>query len=227
MKRVFFVILLVAFFGQGKLAAIGLSQYMDSLFAAQWPDSGFTAVWEPMKGSRPPVLPKRAEIRLAGPKPARWRGPLLLTFQADEPGGWRKTFSLRGTLRIFGPGLLPRERIPQGEVLGETKVQLAIVDYTNIAGTPLGCFSDLEGKVAARTLVPSRPIVREHIRDKPIVVPGQEIYVEAVAGQVRAKIRARALEEGAQGEIIRASLSSTSKSVRVRLQDAQTALLIQ
>jgi len=227
MRRFFLVILLVGLSGQAELAGADLSHYMDSLFAAHWPDSGFVALWEPVKGSEAPVLHKDAKIRLAGSEPIRWRGPMLLTFQADEPDGWRKTFSLRGTLRVFGPGLLPRHRIGRGEALDETNVRSATVEWTSVAGTPADCLADLTGRVAARTLVPGRPIVAEHVRDKPIVSAGQEIYVEATAGHVRARIRARALEEGAPGEIIFASLSSTSKSVQVRLQDAETALLVE
>jgi flagella basal body P-ring formation protein FlgA len=227
MRRFFLFALLLGLSGQAELAGVDLSHYMDSLFAAHWPDSGFVTVWEPVKGSEAPILHKDAEIRLAGSEPMRWRGPMLLTFQADEPDGWRKTFSLRGTLRIFGPGLLPRQRIAQGEVLDETNVRSATVEWTSVAGTPTNCLADLNGRVAARTLVPSRPIVAQHVRDKPIVSAGQEIYVEVAAGNVRARIRARALEEGAQGEIILASLSSTSKSVQVRLQNAETALLVE
>lgn len=226
MKRLFSIVLMFGLFGPEAIATVEFPEAIDRFFAAQWPDSGFTTVWEPLKGSQPPALPESTELRLISPEPLKWQGPLLLTFKAEAPG-FQKQFSIRGILRVFGPGLLPSARIHRRESLSAANVHTATVEWTRIIGTPLRHLSELEGKVAARTLVPGRPIIVKHICLKPVIEVGQEIFVEAVAGNVRARTRARVLEAGAPGEIIRVILSPSSKRVRVRLQDTETAELIE
>jgi len=213
--------------GPRGIEAGALSDYLDNLFASHWPDSGFTIIWEPVKGSDPPEFSGKAQFRLVSPEPAQWRGPMILTFLAESPDGFQKRFSLRGTLRVFGPGVLPCEKIKRGKALSDAKVLRTTVEWTRIIGTPLCSLDDITGKLAARTLVPGRPILREHLRDKSVVVPGQEIYVEAIAGNVCARLRVRALEEGAEGEVIRVATSPSGRSLRVRVQDSQTARIIE
>jgi flagella basal body P-ring formation protein FlgA len=224
--RWFFVILFLSFVIQPGLA-VDFSDYLDSLIASHWTQSGFEATWEPIQGSTPPSLPENAQFRLVSSEPVRWQGPMVLVFQADTPDGRKSQFSLRGVLRVFGPALLPCRIIHQGEVLSEESVKCETIEWTNVAGTPVVSVDDLSGKVAARTLVPARPVLREHIREESIVQSGQEIYVEAVAGNVRARLRARTLEKGARGETIRVLLPTSSQPMKVRIQDEQTAQIIE
>ncbi len=224
--RRFLLIFFLSFLMQ-KSSAADFSDYLDSLIASNWSESGFEATWEPIQGSEPPSMPENAQFHLVSPEPVRWQGPLVLVFQAGTPDGWKNQFSLRGVLRVFGPGLLPCKTIRQGEALSKESVKSEAIEWTHLAGTPVFSLSDLDGKVAARTLVPSRPVLREHICEKSIVQPGQEIYVEAVAGNVRARLRARTLEEGARGETIRVLLPSSTLPIKVRIQDAQTAQIIE
>ncbi|MBU1937536.1 flagella basal body P-ring formation protein FlgA, partial [bacterium] len=67
----------------------------------------------------------------------------------------------------------------------------------------------------------------EHVCNRPVVKVGQEIDVETTLGNIRASVRARVLQDGAPGDIIRVLLSSSSKSIKVRLYDAQTAVPIE
>ncbi|MFH1010779.1 MAG: flagellar basal body P-ring formation chaperone FlgA [bacterium] len=224
--KFFLWITFLGFIIHGSFAA-SFNDYLDSLFASHWPDSGFVATWESRQGSPLPVLPEGTRCRLVSPEPARWQGPMILTFQTETSDGLRSQFSIRGILRVIGPGLVPCRKIRSGEMLSPEKVQVATVDWTHLLGTPLFRLSDLEGKAAARTLVSTRPILREHVRERPVVLTGQEIYVEAVAGNVRARLRARTLEEGACGETIRVLLPSSSRPLKVRIQSAQTAQLIE
>jgi flagella basal body P-ring formation protein FlgA len=182
--------------------AASFDDYLDSLSASHWPDSGFVATWELGRGSPLPVFPQGTRFHLV-------------------------SFSIRGVLHVVGPGLVPLKKIRSGETLGSQNVQVATVEWTHRTGTPLYHISDLDGKVAARTLVPTRPILHEHVRKRPIVLAGQEIYVEAAAGHVRARVRARALEEGACGDAIRVLSASSSLPMKVRIQDAQTAHTIE
>jgi flagella basal body P-ring formation protein FlgA len=226
MKRCFLIALLMLWGSRG-IEAIALSDYLDSLFSSHWPDSGFATIWEPVKGSNPPEFSDKVQFRLVSPEPVQWRGPMILTFLAESPDGFQKRFSLRGTLRVFGPGVLPREKIKRGEALSDAKVLCTTIEWTRVAGTPLYSLDDTAGKLAARTLAPGRPILREYLRDKSVVIPGQEIYVEAAAGNVCARLRVRALEEGAEGEIIRVTAQSSGRSLRVRVQNSQTARVIE
>ncbi|MBM3324667.1 MAG: hypothetical protein FJY66_03270, partial [Calditrichaeota bacterium] len=130
------------------------------------------ATWEPRKGNALPVFPEGTRFHLVPPEPARWKGPMILTFQAEKPDGSRSRFSIQGVLRVSGPALVPCRKIHSGEVLGAEKLQIGTAEWTNILGTPLFRLADLDGKVAARTLVFSRPILREHVREKPVVMSG-------------------------------------------------------
>jgi flagella basal body P-ring formation protein FlgA len=226
MKRCFLIVLLMLWGSRG-IEAIALSDYLDSLFSSHWPDSGFTTLWEPVKGSNPPEFSDKVQFRLVSPEPMQWRGPMILTFLAESPDDSQNRFSLRGTLRVFGPGVLPCEKIKRGKALSDAKVLCTRVEWTRGVGTPLYSLDDTAGKLAARTLAPGRPILREYLCEKPVVSLGQEIYVEAVAGNVCARLRVRALEEGAEGEVIRVATSPLSRSLRVRILNSQTARVIE
>jgi flagella basal body P-ring formation protein FlgA len=226
MKRWFLIAILTLCASKG-MEATALSDYLDNLFASHWPDSGFTTSWEPMKGSEPPDFSKETRFRLVSTESAPWRGPMILTLLAESPDGIARRFSLRGTLRVFGPGFVPCEKIIREEMLSDEKIVRTTVEWTDLVGTPLHSLKDVKGKLAARTLTPGRPIFRENLREKPIVISGQEILVEAVSGNVCARLRARALEEGAEGEIIRVTTSHLGRSLRARIRDTQTARLIE
>ncbi|MBU1707797.1 flagellar basal body P-ring formation chaperone FlgA [bacterium] len=221
----FFAIIALGAFETGESSEIPPN--IERFFTAEWPDSGFSTVWEPVKGSHAPELPEGVSLSLVSAKPLRFQGPMLLTFQADGPGNFEKRFSIRGTLRVFGPGLMPRMRIPKGQALSLANVRAETVEWTGLIGTPLRDTTDIGDKVAARTLVPGRPILVEHVCNRPVVKVGQEIDVETTLGNIRASVRARVLQDGAPGDIIRVLLSSSSKSIKVRLYDAKTAVPIE
>ncbi|MCV0393749.1 MAG: flagellar basal body P-ring formation protein FlgA [Rhizobiaceae bacterium] len=99
---------------------------------------------------------------------------------------------------IVNRTIYPGETIPSG-ALEEVELKRALKSREAVATT----ISDLEGRVARRTLLPRRLVPLSSVRDAWLVERGKSVRVVFEAGKLSISTNAVPLESGGSGDLIK------------------------
>lgn len=75
-------------------------------------------------------------------------------------------------------------------------------EWTRLRSDPLDWNAFSAKKIAARALVPGRPLTAHDVKGAPVIERDQTVQVEYEDGAVKIRLRGRALQAGAVGEKI-------------------------
>ena len=95
------------------------------------------------------------------------------------------------------------QRIDRGSVLNEAYVAVRPVDTLNLHQSPVEIGAELTDHLAARGVKAGEPLYWRDLRERPLIERNAIVDVVAQEGMMKITLKARALEDGVKGQIIR------------------------
>jgi len=196
-----FLLALLAFAAASACRAGDLENRIASLIAEAWQPHDVRVEWR-FSGRVPPALEARSDWEIAEPRPNRLAGSMILTLSGKDSQSRDKRVTVSGTARIFGKALTATRAIRAGEAMDSSVFIETEAEWTRLRSDPLDWSVFPTKKIAARALVPGRPLTAQDVKDAPVIARDQAVQVEYEDGAVKVKLRGRALQAGAVGEKI-------------------------
>lgn len=177
------------------------AELVETLIAEHWSPRTVRVNWQ-FRGAPPAALTEHADWILAEPKPLRMAGSLLLTLERRTAAGAVQRLGINGAARVFGTACVPVRGIPAGNPVRRCDLDIVEAEWTRLHADAADsiCF-DLP-VIAARMLVPGRPLTLADLRPVPQIHKGQIVNVVYTDGGVTIRMSGRAMTEGATGETI-------------------------
>ncbi|MDD5088583.1 MAG: flagellar basal body P-ring formation chaperone FlgA [bacterium] len=172
-----------------------------SLIAEVWRPREVRVEWR-FAGKVPPALEAEGRWKIAEPRPSHLSGSVILALSGLDSSPREQTVTISGTARIFGPSLLPIRTIRAGEAVDSSLFVAGEAEWTRLRSDVLDGSALRANRIAARTLIPGRPLTAADLKDAPVIERDQAVQVEYEDGAVKITIRGRALQAGAVGEKI-------------------------
>jgi flagella basal body P-ring formation protein FlgA len=127
---------------------------------------------------------------------------------------------------VFGSALTVKKRVGAGGPLDSANVEPIEAEWTRLNGQPLVTLTTSSPQVAARALLPGRPILVQDAKAAPRVRRGQPVSLLYVEGNVHVRLSGRALQDGATGDVISVAADlGKSRSFTGTVADDGTVLL--
>jgi flagella basal body P-ring formation protein FlgA len=148
-------------------------------------------------------------LDLFSTKPVMGTVPVKITFLLT--GGAEITYAATARVRAFASVLVAAERIGRHQVVAAGALRTERREITHLADA---CYSDpaeVTGKRARRVISPGTTLRVSDVEAVPLVDRGQGVTVAVVLGRVTVTSKAKALEDGEMGEIIRVQDLTTGK----------------
>jgi len=209
-----------------RLLADPASAMIERLIAAAWAPQAVRVEWA-FNGKAPAALAQYDDWQLAEPRATRLAGSMIVTLERrDESGGLHRA-SFSGMARVFGPALTVKKRVDAGQPLDSANVVAIETEWTRLNGQPLPALTTSMPQVAARALLPGRPILTQDVKAAPRVRRGQTVSLLYAEGNVHVRLSGRALEDGATGDVISVAADlGRSKSFTGTVADDGTVFMI-
>lgn len=158
-----------------------------------------------------------AKVEIAAVKPADswWLGEarfrLYVNIGETDSGVWVARATVRGTRR----GVVARRALRAGHRVVSTDVTTA-----EVSAAESGTYAeeiDVIGRVMAADVAENAPLLAGALRPGPMVLRGDEVVVTSGNGRAAARRTAVAMEEGREGDVIRAKNPDSKKEFRIRV----------
>jgi len=171
-------------------------------------DSVAVSVDLPLFGVEPYEV---SDIRLDlfSTKPVIGTVPVKVVFLLNT--GEEVTYAATARVRAFASVLVAAERLNRHEILTSEALRIEKREITHITDAYYDDAAEVAGKRARRVISPGRIVKASDIEKVPLVDRGAGVTVAVVLGKVTVTSKARALEDGEMGEIIKVQDLTTGK----------------
>ena len=169
------------------------------LIAKAWQPHEVRVEWQ-FEGRTPKEIEGGGEWEIAEPHPNRLAGSMILVLRRED--GQESRMAISGTARVYGKSLVPIRTIRTGETIDSSSFIETEAEWTRLRAEVLDWSAFRTPHVAARTLIPDRPLIATDVRAAPLIARDQTVQVEYVDGAVKIRLRGRALQAGAVGDKI-------------------------
>jgi flagella basal body P-ring formation protein FlgA len=171
-------------------------------------DSVAVSVDVPVFGVEPHEVADFA-LDLLSSKPVVGTVPVKVTFTLS--GGGELTYAATARVRVFADVLVVDERLSRHEIVTGDALRTELREVTNLTDAYFTDAAEAEGKRARRVISPGRILKASDVERVPLVDRGAGVTVAVVLGSVTVTSKARALEDGEMGEIIKVQDLTTGK----------------
>ena len=201
------------------------SAVIEKLIAEAWAPQIVRVEWA-FNGTAPAALARYDDWQLAEPRATRLAGSMILTLERRDEGGALQRMAFSGAARVFGCALTVKKRVDAGGPLDSANIEPIEAEWTRLNGQPLVMLTTSMPQVAARALLPGRPILVQEVKAAPRVRRGQTVSLLYAEGNVQVRLSGRALQDGATGDVISVAADlGRSKSFTGTVADDGTVLL--
>lgn len=171
---------------------------VERLIARAWLPDTVRVEWT-FTGDVPEKLSNRSGWIIDSPLPERPAGSLIVRLRNS---GADEIVSVSGRAKVSGNCSTVSRRIKAGNAVGIEDLTVSELDLTNLRDCLLPVEAIREGCVAARMLIPGRPLCVSDVRPVPVVMRGNNVSLCCQSGLVTVRMTGRALKDGAVGETI-------------------------
>ena len=207
------------------LLADPVSAIIEKLIAEAWAPQIVRVEWS-FNEKTPPALSRYDDWRLAEPRATRLAGSMILTLERRDERGALQRMAFSGAARVFASALTVKRRVDAGGPLDSANIERIETEWTRLNGQPLVTLTTSSPQVAARALLPGRPILVQEVKAAPRVRRGQTVSLLYAEGNVQVRLSGRALQDGATGDVISVAADlGRSKSFTGTVADDGTVLL--
>jgi flagella basal body P-ring formation protein FlgA len=148
-------------------------------------------------------------LDLLSTKPVRGTVPVKVTFLLT--GGGSLAYAATARVRAFADVLVAAERLNRHEIVTEGALRVERREITNLTDAYFADAAAVEGKRTRRVMTPGTVIGASDVEAIPLVDRGMGVTVAVVLGKVTVTSKARALEDGEMGELIKVQDLTTGK----------------
>jgi flagella basal body P-ring formation protein FlgA len=201
------------------------SAMIEKLITGAWAPQDVRVEWT-FSEKTPAALTQHDDWQLAEPRATRLAGSMIVTIERRNENGVLQRLAFSGSARVFGSALTVKKRVNAGECLDSANVERIEAEWTRLNGQPLAALTSSVPQVAARALVPGRPILTQDVKAAPRIRRGQTVSLLYAEGNVHVRLNGRALQDGAAGDTISvAAHIGKSKSFTGTVTEDGTVLL--
>lgn len=148
-------------------------------------------------------------FELMSSKPVAGTVPIRVTLYLKD--GTATAFAATARVRIYDTVLVAARRLNRHEVLPEDAVRLERRDVTNLGDAHFTEAGQVAGQRVKRIITPGTLLRGSDIEIIPVVARGSSVMVRVEIGAVTVNSRAKALEDGEIGELIKVQDLTTGK----------------
>ena len=192
-------VLLLALIPTGLFAGAA-DELITRLIAKAWEPRLVRVEWT-FNGQAPAALEQHDDWTLSGTNATRIAGSVILILQRREALATEKVV-VTGTAHVFGQSLTVKQPVAATKPVEISNLDSLETEWTHLNGDPAQLPDFATPQNAARELVPGRTIITRDLRGANVIHRGQTIDVNYVDGAVHVRFPARALKDGAAGEVI-------------------------
>jgi flagella basal body P-ring formation protein FlgA len=191
---------------------------IEQLIAAEWQPFQVAVEWS-STGALPISVAAHDDWTLVATLPPRPCGSLIVQLERSDADGQSQRVSISGNCRVRVETFTVNHQIPAGQPLTVADLVPATIEWKPAFGEPVRTSAIGAVTVAARSLIPGRPVVVSDLKSAELIQRGQYISLVYASGAVRVMLPARALDGGVAGDLIQAAtLDSPSKVYQGRIQ---------
>ncbi len=148
-------------------------------------------------------------LDLFSTKPVIGTVPVKITFLLD--GGGSLTYAATARVRVYASVLVAAERLNRHEIVTQEALRVETREITNLTDAYFTVPAEVAGKRARRVISPGNMLKASDVEAIPLVNRGAGVTVAIVLGKVTVTSKAKALEDGEMGEIIKVQDLTTGK----------------
>ncbi len=148
-------------------------------------------------------------------------GSVFARFVISVDGKPYRAFANRFTIERYVEALVAVHKIPRGQPVEESDVEITKVERSRIERESLAKKEQAVGLLAVRTIYPGVILRADFLTSPPVVQRGQDAAVVWDGNGFDILTKGRVLEDGCQDELVRVRLSSR-KIVKARVLDSKT-----
>lgn len=148
-----------------------------------------------------------------------------LTISAKQNGKVIRSLVFAVDLHIFQPVLVAQSRILPRTPLKGAPVVKKEVDVSRLHSPPLHSVAQLAGKMARRVIQPAQPLTEADVMPVLLIQRGEKVTLQYNRGSLHIELTARALQDGAQGEVIWLLNPQTRQRIQGRVVDRSLAIV--
>ena len=148
-------------------------------------------------------------LDLFSTKPVIGTVPVKVVFLLNT--GDELTYAATARVRVFASVLVAAERFSRHEVIADEALRVEKREVTQLTDAYFADPEEVSGKRARRVISPGRILMASDVEEVPLVDRGAGVTVAVVLGRVTVTSKAKALEDGEMGEIIKVQDLTTGK----------------
>lgn len=160
------------------------------------------------------------QIEVEALSTTRFLGTTAVKVQILVDGKVSKAFHVRVRVDVAKEVVVATRTVRRHEIISPADLTLAVCDLADVPSDVAFDPLLIAGKMAKHTLQPGKPITFSYIQGAPVVLKGDLVTLEAMAGGVIVVIPGEALEAGSVGDFIRVKNTSSGTIVRAKVIDA-------
>ena len=167
--------------------------------------------WDPLETEIEVAAPQQEARVPDGELEVQWRpdptyrylgtGSFRGTVTVD--GAHQKTFLCKAKIETYGDVVVAASDIPRGRPLSPRNLRTETRALSTLSAPAFRRPEELVGYIARRTIFPGQVISMRHVVLPTLVKRNQIVTVEARAGRLQIQGQARAVSEGAAGDLVR------------------------
>jgi flagellar basal body P-ring formation protein FlgA len=133
----------------------------------------------------------------------QWVGSTAFRGELRVDGAVKKTILCKASVEAFVSVLVAATDIPRGRMIRKSDVEARRYALSTIRYGALTNFDEAVGQLARSTIFPGTVLTNRSVMPRRLVKRYQTVMVETRAGNLLVRGRARAMEDGSAGDLIR------------------------
>ena len=129
-------------------------------------------------------------------------------------------------LKLFKTICIAKDMIEPGQPVSDNDVELKLVNVTDLRGTPIESFDELEGWRSKVKITPGSVIIKELLNEIPVIYKGDQITASAIAGNVKISTQAEAKQDGVVGDVIYI-VTKDKKQFKAKIIDSKNVIIVE
>jgi flagella basal body P-ring formation protein FlgA len=140
-----------------------------------------------------------------------------ISVQVNCPGSWSIYVPI--DLSIYRPVVIALKPLAPGSTIGDSDVQLAETDITQLLGQYLTNLDEAVGMSAKRSISQGKPLISQQLVPPLLIHRGDSVVIVADSGGISVKSTGTALTDGRRGEQIRVKNQGSARVIDARVSE--------
>jgi flagella basal body P-ring formation protein FlgA len=131
-------------------------------------------------------------------------------------------YQIQITCSVMREVLVSTRRFNRADPVSASDFQIQTRDILDVNGTPVRASAALDGIQTRSPISEGQVLCTRDIEERPLVHKGQVVEAVAVEGKMRIAVKAVAMEDGREGDLINVRNSSSNKDIQAKILNDHT-----